>query len=69
MQRLFKLNENPFEQVIASYGKGSPLLLFDYQHLYLVLTGGSTFENVVRRVRRHASQEGKAFLAVADFGN
>jgi hypothetical protein len=50
-------------------GKGSPLLLFDYQHLYLVLTGGSTFEQVVRRVRRHASQEGKAFLAVADFGN
>jgi len=50
-------------------GAGSPLLLLDYQHLYLVLTGGATFESVVKRVRRHASQEGKAFLAVADFGS
>lgn len=47
---------------------GSPLLLLDHQHIYLVLTGGSTFDAVVKRVRRHASQEGKAYLPVASFG-
>ena len=46
----------------------TPILLFDYSHLYMALTGAMTFKNVILRVRRHSSQEGKAFLAVPDFG-
>jgi hypothetical protein len=52
----------------ASFPK-TPLLLFDYQHLYnLVLNGLESFPDTVRRVRRHSSQTGRAHLAVADFG-
>ncbi len=51
----------------ASFPK-SPLLLLDYNHLYMVLNGVETFANVVRRVRRHSSQEGKAYLPVNEFG-
>lgn len=51
----------------ASFSR-SPLLLFDHSHLYMVLGGIETFPNVVRRVRRHSSQEGKAFLPVNQFG-
>lgn len=51
----------------ASFSK-SPLLLLDHSHLYLVLTGAESFKEVVRRVRRHSSQEGKAYLSTEDFG-
>lgn len=51
----------------ASYDK-SPLLLLDHTHLYAVLSGIATFADVVRRVRRHSSQEGFAYLAFPDFG-
>jgi len=52
----------------ASFAK-SPLLLFDYGHLYnMVLAGIESFSDVVRRVRRHSSQTGSAYLAVQDFG-
>lgn len=48
-------------------GKKSTLLLLDASHIYLVLTGGMHFIEVVRRVRRHASQTGESFLPVAAF--
>jgi Restriction endonuclease len=51
----------------ASFSK-SPLLLLDHSHLYLVLGSVISFPDAVRRIRRHSSQEGKAFLAVTDFG-
>jgi len=52
----------------ASFAR-SPLLLFDYSHLYnMVLAGIETFADVVRRVRRHSSQTGNAYLSVQDFG-
>ena len=51
----------------ASFSK-SPLLLFDASHLYFVLGSLGSFPDVVRRVRRHSSQEGAAFLPVKDFG-
>lgn len=50
----------------ASFSK-SPLLLFDFSHLYLVLSGVITFPDALRRIRRHSSQEGKAFLPVNEF--
>ena len=51
----------------ASFSK-SPLLLFDYSHLYMVLGDIISFPDALRRIRRHSSQEGKAFLAATEFG-
>ncbi len=51
----------------ASFSR-SPLLLLDASHLYFVLGGLATFPDSLRRVRRHSSQEGAAYLAVSDFG-
>lgn len=50
----------------ASFAK-SPLLLLDHSHLYMVLSAILSFPDTVRRIRRHSSQEGKAFLPVSDF--
>jgi hypothetical protein len=46
----------------------TPLLLVDFNHLYHSLSGAMTFNEIIQRVRRHASQTGEAFLAVANFG-
>lgn len=51
----------------ASFAK-SPLLLLDHNHLYAVLLGSMEFGDVVRRVRRHSSQTGEAFLPPSSFG-
>jgi hypothetical protein len=51
----------------ASFSK-SPLLLLDHSHLYMVLGAIISFPDAIRRIRRHSSQEGKAFLATSDFG-
>ena len=45
----------------------TPLLLLDYNHIYALLNGTHTFSDIVRRIRRHASQTGNAFLQLADF--
>ena len=49
-------------------GDRTPILLLDHSHLYMVLGGIMGLEDVVDRVRRHASQTGEAYLAVDDFG-
>lgn len=49
-------------------GKKSTLLLLDASHMYLILTGGMQCLEVVRRIRRHASQTGEAYLPVSSFG-
>lgn len=49
-------------------GKKSTLLLLDASHIYLALTGGMEYIDIVRRIRRHASQTGESFLPVAAFG-
>ncbi|KQW40932.1 hypothetical protein ASC85_16555 [Pseudomonas sp. Root401] len=54
--------------VSEASGKKSTLLLLDASHIYLILTGGMHCLEVVRRVRRHASQTGEAFLPVSSFG-
>lgn len=48
-------------------GRKSPLLLLDHAHLYRILSGISSFRDVVERVRRHSSQTGEAFLSVNGF--
>ena len=45
----------------------TPLLLLDYNHVYAMLNATQTFADLVRRVRRHASQTGIAFLQLSDF--
>ena len=52
----------------AASGPRTLVLLMDHSHLYLLLTGSTTFAELIGRVRRHASQTGRAYLAVADFG-
>lgn len=49
-------------------GKKTTLLLLDASHLYLVLTGGMSCIDVIRRIRRHASQTGESILPVSHFG-
>jgi hypothetical protein len=46
----------------------TPLLLLDYKHLYMLLTGSMRFTEMVSRVRRHSSQTTEAYLAIEDFG-
>lgn len=38
------------------------LLLFDHSHIYMLLNGVCSLEELVGRVRRHASQTGEAYL-------
>lgn len=59
-----------FSTVAADEASGprTPLLLLDHRHLYLILGGTMSLQEVVERVRRHASQTGEAFLAPEDFG-
>jgi len=49
-------------------GPKSPLLLLDYNHIYVMLSGVFSFVDVVNRIRRHASQTSQAYLPPADFG-
>ncbi|AHG65394.1 hypothetical protein [Advenella mimigardefordensis] len=49
-------------------GKKTTLLLLDASHIFLVLTGGISYIDLVRRIRRHASQTGESFLPVNYFG-
>jgi hypothetical protein len=51
----------------ASFAK-TPLMLIDYSHLYHILSGAMMLSEVVRRIRRHASQTGEAFLEISRFG-
>jgi hypothetical protein len=51
----------------ASVAK-TPLLLLDHSHVYLLLGGSTTLDELVCRVRRHVSQTGEAYLPASDFG-
>ena len=46
----------------------TPMLLMDYSHFYsLILFGQMSLPDVIRRIKRHASQTGEAFLSVKRF--
>jgi hypothetical protein len=49
-------------------GPKTALLLFDYSHVYRALGALNSFKDSIRRVRRHSSQTGYAYLAASDFG-
>lgn len=46
----------------------TPMILLDHSHVYHCLGGIMSFEEIVDRVRRHASQTGEAYLPVKGFG-
>lgn len=46
----------------------TPLLLLDYAHIYLLLSGVISFVELVNRIRRHSSQTGQAYLPSSEFG-
>jgi len=54
--------------VSEASGKKTTLLLLDASHMYLILTSGMNVADVIRRLRRHASQTGESYLPVASFG-
>ena len=46
----------------------TPMLMMDFSHIYnLILAGTMSLPDVIRRIKRHASQTGQAFLAVDSF--
>lgn len=50
----------------AAAGERSPLLLLAHQHLYAVLGGVLKLDELISRVRRHASQTGRVFFDLGD---
>ncbi|WP_211224755.1 restriction endonuclease [Oceanospirillum beijerinckii] len=48
-------------------GNKTTILLLDASHLYLFLSGSMSFNDILSRVRRHASQTGEAYLPVNKF--
>ena len=54
--------------VSQASGRKTPLMLMDANHLYLFLTGGVNFKDIISRIRRHVSQTGEAYLPVNKFG-
>ena len=52
--------------IAGASGSKTPLVLMDYNHLFLLLNGGWKFDELVSRLRRHASQTGQAFLAASE---
>lgn len=45
----------------------TPLLLMDANHLFYFLTGIMDYKDIIRRIRRHASQTGSSYLSIKDF--
>lgn len=48
-------------------GRKTTLLLLDAAHIYLYLVGSMRFDEILMRIRRHASQTGESFLAANKF--
>ena len=49
-------------------GRRTTILLMDAPHLYAFLSGAISLNDVVARIRRHASPTGEAYLPVTQFG-
>jgi hypothetical protein len=55
--------------VAQASGRKTPLILMDYSHVYLVLGGSWTLDEVITRLRRHASQTASAFLSAQELAS
>ena len=54
--------------VEAASGERSPVLLMDYRHVYAVLEGVLKLDELIGRIRRSASQTGRALSSLDDLG-
>jgi hypothetical protein len=52
----------------SASGDRTPFLLFDSQHIFMLLTGAVDLTFLIERTRRHSSQTGESYLAPSDFG-
>ncbi len=64
---MFSISGYSSVAVKEASGPKSLLLLFDHNHIYMLLHGGCSLEELVCRVRRHASQTGEAYLGPRGF--
>jgi len=48
-------------------GDKTPLLLLDHSHIFYTLNGVMKFQQIIERVRRHASQTAESYLPINDF--
>lgn len=53
--------------ITEASGPKTPLLLLDHSHIYMLLGGSISLEELISRVRRHCSQTGEAYLSVHAF--
>lgn len=59
---MFSISGYSSTAIKEASGPMTPLLLLDHNHIYLMLTGSMSLEELVCRVRRHSSQTGEAYL-------
>lgn len=53
--------------ITEASGPKTPLLLLDHNHIYWLLSGSVTLDELISRVRRHSSQTGEAYLPASAF--
>lgn len=53
--------------ITEASGRGSVIMLLDSQHIFMCLSGQLRFEDIISRIRRHASQTGEAYLEASKF--
>lgn len=58
-----------FSSVAISQAKigRTMILLFDHNHIYLLLRGTISFSDLIDRVKRHAAQTGEPYLPISSF--
>ena len=59
---MFSISGYSSVAIRGASGPKSLLLLFDHSHIYMLLHGVCSLQELVGRVRRHASQTGEALL-------
>lgn len=59
---MFSMSGYSSVAVKSASGPKGVLLLFDFTHIYMLLHGVFTLQEMVSRVRRHASQTGEAYI-------
>jgi hypothetical protein len=66
---MFSISGYSSVAIRGASGPGCLLLLFDHNHLFMLLHGSPSLEELISRVRRHASQTGEAYLPPIGFHN
>lgn len=54
--------------IAEASGDKTPLLLLDHSHIFYALNGSMKLEQIIDRVRRHASHTAESYLPVSKFG-